>query len=265
MDASHAKPERLTEFERAVCYDTLPQFTRPLANGVVFGYAGLLIGSFLVLAYGVREDLNPWKLWGAALLGATVSAGIVGFLYRALYYAIRQRNALLSAHEMPNVESGFDELPDPFASHTLLRYCRVGKLENKTLTGNRGETVYTATRTTGHGWDVHDPAGELVFTIRASRPPRSFSFDWGVPSQFHVLRGDTVVAEIERPRTIGRGRIEIRSQEKPARAIVFRDGGFFDGDDLFGRVYVMRNYLYLDVRKSCLNDAVLAFFVCMLD
>ena len=265
MDASPVKTERLTEFERAVCYDTLPRFTRPLAPGVVFAYAGLLIASFLVLAYGLRKDLDAWKLWGAVSLSVVVFAGIVGFLYRALYYAIRQRRALLSANEMPNVESGFDALPDPFASHTLLRYHRVDKSETKTLTGNKGEVVYTATRIPDHGWEVHDPAGDVLLTIRASRPPRSFSFDWGVPSQFHVVSGDTLLAEIERPRTLGRGRVEIRSQRQPQRKIVFRDGGLFDGDDLIGRIYIIRNYLYLDVRQSCLDDAVLGFFICMLD
>jgi hypothetical protein len=265
MSLPDPKIERLTEFERAVCYDTLPQITRPVTLGTVLAYSTVLVVAFLVVAYGVRADLPAWRVWGTTLFAAVACAGIVGFIYRALYYAIRQRDALRNAQQMPNVESGFDELPDPFATHALLRYYRVDKGENKVITGNKGETIYNATSEGENGWSVHDPAGELVLTIRASRPPRSFSFDWGVPSQFHVTRGDTLLAEVERPLTLGAGRVEIRPRSDPGREIVFRNGGLFENGALIGRIYVIRNYLYLDIRKSCLDNAVLAFFICMLN
>jgi hypothetical protein len=265
MDLPDPKSERLTEFERAVCFDTLPHITRPVTLGLIFGYTLLLAATFAAMIYGQLNDAPSWKRWGTLLFVVVACAGIVGFIYRALFYAIRQRNVLLSAQDMPNVESGFDELPDPFASHALLRYYRCDKTSPKIITGNKGETVYTATRDGRHGWEVHDPAGELVFAIRASRPPRSFSFDWGVPSQFHVMRGDKHLAEIERPLTFGPGRVEIRCENQDRRVVQFREGGLFENDALIGRIYAMRNYLYLDVRQSCLDAAVLAFFISMLD
>ncbi len=265
MDLPDPKAERLTEFERAVCYDTLPQFTRPMTLGVVAAYALVLVAAFAAMLHGLLNDLQPWKLWGTLGFILVPCAGILGFIYRALYYAIRQRDALRNAGQMPNVESGFDELPDPFASHALLRYYRTDKSSPRIITGNKGETVYTATRDGRHGWEVHDPAGELVFAIRASRAPRSFSFDWGVPSQFQVMRGDKRLAEIERPLTVGPGRVEIRCGDPGDHVVHFRDGGLFENEVLVGRIYALRSYLYLDVRRACLDDAVLAFYICMLD
>ncbi len=263
MTLPDAKAERLTEFERAVCYDTLPHVSRPLTFRAVVLYALALILSFLAMAYGVRADIAAWKTWGTAAFAAVVVAGIVGFVYRALFMAVRQRAALAQAEEMPNVESGFDALPDPFAGHALLRYYRVGDADTKVITGNRGETVYTAARTGAHDWEVRDPAGELVFTVQASCPPRSFSFDWGMPSQFRVQRNGETIAEIERLFSFGAGRIDIRNL-RSRETIHFHDGGLFDKDALIGRIYDLRNYLYLDVRHAQLDDAILAFYVAML-
>jgi hypothetical protein len=257
------KSERLTEFERAVCYETLPHVARPLTLRVVFAYTAVLLLSFVAMAYGVRTENRDWTTWGAIAFAVVVVAGIIGFLYRALFIAVRQRAALAQAEEMPNVESGFDELPDPFAGHALLRYYRVRDTDAKMITANRGETVYTAKRVGSHGWEVRDPAGEPVVVVEASRPARSFSFDWGMPSQFRVLRNGEPVAEIERRLTIGPSCVEIRNLQT-GETIEFRDGGIYDGEALVGRIYDIRNYLYLDVRQSRLDDAVLGFYVAML-
>jgi hypothetical protein len=263
MTLPDPKTERLSEFERAVCYDTLPQVTRPLTPRVIFAYTFALILTFAAMAYGVRTDIAAWTTWGRAAFAAVVIGGMIGFLYRALLNAVRQRAALVQAEVMPDVASGFDELPDPFAGHALLRYYRVANTNSKTITGNRGETFYTVQRTGAHDWEVRDPAGELVLTVNASRSPRSFSFDWGMPSQFRVTRNGQPVAEIERLFTLGPGRIEIRNL-KNGDVTLFTDGGLFDNDALIGRVYDIRNYLYLDVRQSRLDDAILAFYVAML-
>lgn len=266
MSTPDSRDERLTEFERAICYDTLPRVTRPLTFGAVAGYTAALVASFLLIAYGVRGDHAFWKTWGTVAFAAVVCFGLIGFVYRALFIAVRQRAALAQAGEMPNVESGFDELPDPFSGHTLLRYFRVGENAAKTVTGNKGETIYAVTRVPGaHTWEVRDPAGEVVVRIEASRPPRSFSFDMGSPSQFRVMRGDRQTGEIERNFSFGPGRVDIRTERDSARPLVFREGGLYDGEALVGRVYDLRNYLYLDVRTSYLDDAVLAFYVCMLN
>mgnify|MGYP006908256412 CR=1 FL=1 len=264
MPVPDPKTERLTEFERAVCYDTLPHITHPLTFRVVFTYTLVLILAFVAMAYGVRTDIAAWKTWGSIAFAVVVVAGIIGFVYRALFNAVRQRAALVQAQEMPNVESGFDLLPDPFAGHALLRYYRVADTDAKTVTGNRGETVYAAQRTGAHNWEIRDPAGELILTVSASRPPRSFSFDWGMPSQYRATRNGDTVAELERPVSFGPGRVEIRNL-KTGETTQFRDGGLYDNEALVGRIYDIRNYLYLDIRQSRLDDATLAFYIAMLN
>jgi hypothetical protein len=78
-----------------------------------------------------------------------------------------------------------------------------------------------------------------------------------------VLRNGEPVAEIERRLTIGPSCVEIRNLQT-GETIEFRDGGIYDGEALVGRIYDIRNYLYLDVRQSRLDDAVLGFYVAML-
>jgi len=258
------KEERLTEFERAVCYDTLPQVTRPVTLGAIAAYALVLTLSLFVMAYGVRNDQDAWKNWGGGAFGVVVAGGLFGFMYRAMANAVRRRAALVEAESMPNVESGFDELPDPFAGHALLRYYRQSG-RDRVVTGNRGETVYTIlTREAGQAWNAQDPAGEIAFRVEAAAPSRSFSFDAGTPAALTVVKNGTECARVTRRWSLGPGRVEITGERQPAKPLIFRSGGLFDGEALVGRIYSIRNYLYLDVKQSYVDDGLLAFYVCML-
>ncbi len=264
MTLPDPKDERLTEFERAVCYDTLPQVTRPVTLGAIAAYTLVLILSFLVMAYGVRTNQASWKSWGAGAFAIVVAGGLIGFTYRATANAVRRRAALAEAENVPNVESGFDELPDPFAGHALLRYYRQTSGE-RIVTGNRGETVYTITaRDAGQAWNAHDPAGEVAFRVESAAPSRSFSFDAGTPAALCVVRNGAECARVSRRWSLGPGRVEISGERQPAKPLVFRSGGLFDGEVLVGRIYSIRNYLYLDVKQSYVDDGLLAFYVCML-
>ncbi len=264
MTLPDPKDERLTEFERAVCYDTLPQVTRPMTLGVIAAYAVVLFVAFVSMAYGIRSNEAAWKSRGAGAFALVVVGGLVGFTYRATANAVRRRAALVEAGEVPNVESGFDELPDPFAGHALLRYYRQTGGE-RIVTGNRGETVYTIVpRDSGQAWNAQDPAGEVAFRVEATAPSRSFSFDAGTPAALSVLRNGAECARVARRWSLGPGRVEISGERQPAKPLVFRSGGLFDGEALVGRIYSIRNYLYLDVKQSYVDDGLLAFYVCML-
>jgi hypothetical protein len=74
-----------------------------------------------------------------------------------------------------------------------------------------------------------------------------------------------VSAVIDRQFSFGPGRVDIRGEKQLARPLVFRTGGLYDNGALVGRVYDLRNYLYLDVRQSYLDDGLLAFYICMLE
>lgn len=266
MAVPEAKQERLTEFERAICYDTLPRVTSPLTMGLIASYTLLLLVSFVVMVYGFYVDHAGYRTIGAWAFIAVVCAGLIGFLYRGLYNAIRERAALAEAERLPNVESGFDELPDPFEQHVLIRYIRSPGTKDKVITGNKGETLYTATRANGgHVFDVVDPAGERVLSVEARGASSSFSFDVTAPRRAVVYRGDEETGEILRHSGMAGSRVEIRGRKQPAKPLVFRNGGLYDGQQLVGRVYAMRNYLYLDVKRTYLDDALLGFYVAMLN
>lgn len=265
MNTPDHKSERLTEFERAVCYDTLPNVTRPVTLGLIVLYTILLIASFLLMAYGLRTDHPRWELWGPRIFALVVMLGLIGFTLRAIANSVRKRAALAEAGVMPNVESGFDALPDPFAGHALLRFYRQQGVGPRVVTGNRGETVYTVVpRDSGHAWDIQDPTGERVFRVEAAAPSRSFSFDAGTPSALRILRGDSESGSVTRRWSLGPGRVEIYRLRQPEKPLVFRAGGIFDGEALVGRIYSIRNYLYLDVKQSYVDDSLLAFYFCML-
>lgn len=266
MTVPDPKQERLTEFERAICYDTLPRVTSPLTLGLIISYTILLAISFAAMVYGLYNDHSVYKTYGTWAFSIVVFVGLSGFVYRALANAIRERAALAEAERLPNVESGFDELPDPFEHHALIRYYRHQGDKSKVLTGNKGETLYHATcGNGGHTWEIVDPAGEPVVSVEARGPTQSFSFNSGTPRRAVVFRQDDETGEILRHFSFGAGRVEILSRRKPERPLVFRNGGLYDGAELVGRVYAMRNYLYLDVRRTYLDDALLGFFVAMLN
>ncbi len=257
--------ERLTEYERAICYSTIPSVTYPLTFGLIIGYGFIVLASLLLMVYGLNTEHAVWERWGPITFGLTVVVGVVGFLARAVVNQVHERAALSEAEALPNVESSFDELPDPFEGHVLLRCSRHHEGDTVEITDNRGRTAYVAVRSHGaRHWELRDPSGITLLTVEAPRDQHSFAFETGVPRHLIVTRGDQKTAELKRSFNFGTATVDISCTQNGAQDYVFRAGGFYRGDELLGRIYFIRNYGYLDLRKSALNDGNLVLFAAMM-
>ncbi len=257
--------ERLTEYERAVCYSTIPRLTHPLTFGLIVVYGLILLATFLLMAYGLNTEHAFWERWGPIAFGVAVAAGLAGFMARAIVGQVHERSALVEAEAMPNVESSSDELPNPFEGHVLLRYPMHHEGDRVEITDNRGRTVYVVVRQ--HGglrWELLGPTGETVLTIESPRRERSFAFSAGVPGYLLVRRADEQTAELKRRFSFGASVVEISCNRDGVQDCVFRAGGFYRGGNLLGRIYFIRNYAYLDLRQAALNDGTLALFASMM-
>lgn len=265
MTEPDAHDERLTEYERAICYSTIPRLTRPLTFGLIVAYGFVLLATFLLMAYGLNTEHAFWERWGPIAFGVVVVAGLFGFMARAILNQVHEGSALAAAKTMPNVDSDFDELPDPFEGHVLLRYPRRYEGDTVSITDNRGRTVYVATRKDGgRRLELLDPSGETLLTVESSRGGRSFAFDVGVPRHLLVRRADEQTAELKRRFNFGTAVVDISCNQNGAQDYVFRAGGFYRGEELLGRIYFIRNYAYLDLRQTALNDGTLVLFTSMM-
>lgn len=265
MSKAEAQEERLTDYERAICYSTIPRVTHPLAYGLIVAYAMVVLLTLAFMVYGLRSEGSSWERWGTTVFGLTVAVGVVGFTLRAIVNQVYERSALAEAETMPNVESGFDDLPDPFEGNTLLRFRQYHEGDTLDVTDNRGRTVYTAVKSDqGRHWEVRQETDDVPMIISAQKGARSFDFGMGDPSQFVVEREGVETASLRRRFSLRTVVIEISGQKDGEKDCVFRAGGFYRGKDLLGRIFFIRNYAYLDIRKTALSDGVLALFIAMI-
>lgn len=265
MTESDVQEERLTEYERAICYYTIPRVTRPLTYGLIIAYTGILLGSFLIMAIGLNAERPIWERGGTWAFGLTVVVGIVGFLARAIVNQVHERGALAEAESLPKVDSEFDDLPDPFEGHVLLRYPKRYEGEEVDIADNRGRTVYTVSRNRdGRHWEIFDPSVHARISVESRRAGGSFAFDVGVPRHLVVTRDGEETAVLRRRFNLGASVVDISCYQHVTQNLVFRAGGFYRGDDLVGRIYFIRNYAYLDLRKTALNDGTLVLFAAMM-
>ncbi|MDK1020259.1 MAG: hypothetical protein QGD90_01305 [Candidatus Hydrogenedentes bacterium] len=265
MSEPDAHEERLSEYERAVCYSTIPRLTHPVTFGLIVAYGFVLLATFLLMAHGLNTEHAFSERWGPIAFGVAVVAGLVGFMARAIVNQVHERSALTEAETMPNVESSFDDLPDPFEGHVLLRYPRRHAGDTLEITDNRGRTVYVVMRQ--HGglrWELIEPSGETLLTVESLRGEHSFAFNVGVPRHLLVRRADKQTAELKRRFSFGASVVDISCTQNGAQDYVFRAGGFYRGNELLGRIYFIRNYAYLDLRRTALNDGTLVLFTSMM-
>ncbi len=265
MTENDVQEERLSEYERAICYYTIPRVTRPLTYGLIIAYTGVLLATFLILAVGLNTEVPLWERWGTWAFGLTVVVGILGFVTLAIVNQVHERGALAQAESLPNVDSEFDDLPDPFEGHVLLRYPRHRAAEEVDIADNRGRTAYTVSRNRdGRHWEIFEPSGHSLVTVESPRSGGSFAFDLGVPRRLVVSRAGEETAVLRRRFNFGSSAVDISCSQPGAHDYVFRGGGFYRGEDLVGRIYFIRNYAYLDLRKTALNDGTLVLFAAMM-
>lgn len=254
--------DHISDFERAICYYTLPRVTTPFTLALVVAYLVCLLEALAALAIGFFLGNVTWTRVGVAASTGIIVLGVIIFFARAILNEIRQRKALAVAEGVPDASDDVDDLPDPFANHMLLRYSRVDTEVVFEVTNSQGNLEY---RVEGggrrHTWKVRDPRDEEIFTVRATRGLSSFSLEKGLPNDLVVFEGDEETAHIARRFSWTVPRIDVACRKPQEDSFVIRRNSIFHDDRLVGRIYFLRGFIYLDVESAWFHNALLAYFV----
>lgn len=256
-----AAADRLTDYERAVCYYALPKVVHPVTFGLLVAYAVCVLETIGLMAYGAMSGRERLLHWGVGLFAGMVVFGIVIFVARAVMNDVRERRLLRSAHRAPQSAAlGAGDLPDPFAGHVLWCYAPGAK----EVTDNAGRPVFMVERERlGRVFKLTRPTDTQIVEIDVRRWGRSFFYEEETPHRVVVRRGDREMARIRKRFSFTASKAEIRDMEGENRVIWAIDGGLYKHDTLIGRVYHVRRRAYLDVEESALTDGILGYFIAM--
>lgn len=254
--------EHLTEYERAIYYYTLPRIQTPFPVGVTVLYAFAMLVAGSTIVYGVSTEQPDWLRAGGIGLAFGVVVGVGTFLLRDFQNQLRERSALATAKSMPDADSQFDDIPDPFGEHVLLRYPIRHQGSSLTLEDNKGNSVFIATLSDGgKKLTMSGVEDQPQFTAQLDSRSHSFSFETGSPSRVKVEKGGVSTATVHRHSNFGPATVDIECHGENARNYQYRGGGLFLGEALVGRIYEVRQYHYLDIEKQHFTDGIMSFFV----
>ena len=257
------KKEHLSDYERAIFYYTMPKITTPFPVGMVVVYAIMLCLALASLVYGVATEQMEWIRSGTIGLCFGGIVGVGTFLLRDFINQVRSRTALASAKNMPDADSQFEDIPDPFKEHVLLRNPIRHNDKVMPLKNNKNTTQYTAELSDeGKRFTLFDSTHEILFEGIMDQHAHSFSFEGGGARQVIVKKGGQEIAEVVRNTSIRLLEVDIYSKtEGNSNTYKCLSGGLYLDSQLVGRVYEVRGYHYLDIKKEHLCEAILAFFV----
>ncbi len=254
--------DRLSGFERAVCYNTIPRVAAPVTLSLVFVYAFCLLEAVLALAYGLTARNQSWATAGAAALAVLVVFGMVAFFIRALVNDARQRFMLAEAHLTPE-PSPVNDIPDPFAGHLLFKRPAEPTGDLFACTSDEGAMRYSVeVRRRHRHWRVCTGVDLPEFDVLAFHGVRSFEMFPGrsAPYRAGVYRNNLLLAEIQRRFSWTEASTQITAREGGA-PWVFIHGGIYHHERLVGRIYEVRSWLYLDIETDHATEGVLALFL----
>jgi len=264
MALSEPPPERLSDYERAICYHTLPRVSHPVTFGLIVAYAVCLLEAFAALIYGLLWDHAGFTKGGAVALAGIVVFGVVVFVARALLNEVRMRRALAVARGVPDAIADVKDIPDPFSGHVLIRHPLHIRGGTFTCTDNAGTVLYSV-EGTPHGawWKVTDAQDKEVLRVQAQAAWWSFSFGQGIPGRLTVHVGDAEAARISRRFSFTASPIQVRAERPVAVEYEVRGGGIYRDKRLVGRIYHLHGSLYLDIEETEFHEPILGLFVAM--
>lgn len=264
MTANHHPGERLSDYERVVCYHTLPRTSHPLTLGLIVAYAVCLLEAVAAIGVGVYLEEPVWLRSGAACFVGLILFGIVVFTIRAFLGELRSRRALAAAEGVPDARESAQDFPDPFERHVLLHHPSHTRGTLFSLTDDHDTSGYVVEIGRSHGgWKIRDMEEGHEIEVRVDKGGRSFRFGGVLPALARVYRDGEEVAVLRRPFTLSDLEVEIQSTRPSGARLQLRNRGFFTDNRLVGRVYSLRGSCYLDIDRTYFNEGVLAYFVTM--
>lgn len=264
--ARGAAPDHLTDYERVVCYYTVPRVTHPLTYPLIIAFTVCLVEAIGALTIGLLFESPIWTKVGAASLAALIVFGIAAFMLRAFTSELHRRRALAQARTAPDapvnvIESG-EEIPNPFAHHVLLwrpaatpsqlHLCPLG------MPPTRYATIETAP--SGRSWVLKTADGAELCTVRAAGGAPSFTFGTAVARHLSVMRAGEAIGAIQHWAAIREPGAQLHTVVPHPFDLRVHNDSIIRDDRLVGRIYELRGSCYLDVENDSFCEALVAFF-----
>ncbi|MCF6285547.1 MAG: hypothetical protein L3K26_10205 [Candidatus Hydrogenedentes bacterium] len=261
--AVHTKAdEHLSDYERAVCYHTLPRVNHPLTLGLIVAYVVCLVEALGAIAIGYYLERPWWLKVGGISLIALIFFGLIVFTIRAFLNELRRRKALAAAHGVPDARESAHDLPDPFEDHILLHHPSHTRGTHFSLSDNRNTSGYEVKVASSHdSWTIIGLPSQSELRVDTVAHGKSFRFGLNLPSLLKATRDGHEVARIRRHISLNETKVDIEVLHPEPCTIQLRNQGFFVDNRLVGRTYFLRGSFYVDIQRAYFNDGVLAYFV----
>lgn len=255
---------RLTDFERALCYYSIPRVTSPLSLALIGVYVVCVLEAVGALAYGLLTDQAIWTQAGVIGLAGIVVFGIAAFFVRAVLNRVQEQRVTALAEGVPDASDEDDSVPNPFADHVLLSYGWRDKGRDLEIVDEQGALRYYAHRHAGENrWVIAAADGSETFQAAYSDRPMSFSLGKGFPRELTILADGEPAARLAQRFSWTVPRMEAQPVDGRGKGFhVERKSIYCDGR-LVGRFYYLHGRMYLDVEKDFLGNALLGLFVAL--
>ena len=251
----------INDYERAVCYFTLPHLIFHLNPILLFIYFASVILAFLITFMGLILA-NPYLSYGGTFaLVIIILYGIIAITGRTLLNELRWRKYLAEAHDSTSQVSL--DLPDPFENHEL--YIIPLKEKQTSLcpcTNREGKIIYfIEEKEKRRHWIVKDSLEKEVYNIYAKHVWFSIVFTSKVPLILRVYHEDKLIAQVK-PHFSFFGSAYLITLFEPQLATYWvLQSGIFLQNELIGRIYQVRKNLYLDIQKPHFNLGILSLLI----
>lgn len=262
--AETPQEEALTEYERAVCYYSLPRLVSPISYALIVAYGVCLLEAFAAMFVGIIARDEQWRSIGATAAVVMLTFGLIVFSGRAFLNDFRRKKLLAEARNAPPpAKMHARDVPDPFASHVLVQHPDATRGNFFTVSEAGTDHAYVVTLDAAKKiWTVSNSDGSERFRVDTQSGLKSFSFGpQDLPSRLGVFRGDKEIARIRNRSGLRHPRTEIKTLADDQSPVYVRADGIYCDDRLVGRIYRLRHAYYLDVEKEFFSDPLLAFFI----
>lgn len=256
------EPSRISDYERAVCYYAMSRPGGGVTLALILVYALCVLEALAALIYGLVTENKLVTAIGTWALAGIILLGVIAFMARGLAAEIRRRRALAIARQAPDPEI-LKDIPDPFSDHILLRRSLDEGNEGFEIKDLDGHTVYTVRLDEdGTTRRVLDPDGNERLAVKITSFAGSFSIEGMLPRRAEVSASTGHSATIRRRFSLGAPFVEVvEGQGRDARRYSVREGGVYRNTRLIGRIYLLRDHIYLDVEEAALGTGLLGLLV----
>ena len=241
----------ITDYERAVCYYTLPKVVSPVTVGLVAAYVLCVLEAAAALAYGLITDNRTWTIAGLYCFVGIIVFGMIAFTVRAWRNDWHRRVALAVARNAPDAVKD-EDIPDPFESHLLVSRQALPETDVFVLATREGDiSHYVEIKRRNAHWRVSDKHSTVLFDVLAVHGP----------GHLRVLADKDHRASIQKRVSLRTTIAEVFLINPGEEKYAVNGGCIYFSDRMVGRIYRLRGRLFLDVEQSHMNDGLLALFV----